>query len=112
MSSQYTAWRRRASAWKLAKMTSSLAAKACSVEGSACGSIWQRVRREAERGVERRRHFFRVEVFGHARHVLGQSQHLHFLRDGASHDILERVFGMALAELAGMAVEGERHGAD
>lgn len=55
--------------------------------------------------------FFWIEIFGlHAWHVFGESESLETARYSRLDDGLERVFGVARAELAGMAVHGEGHG--
>lgn len=54
-------------------------------------------------------HFFWVEVFFVARHVLCQTEDLHLLPYSCLDHLLEGVFGMAGAELAGVAVVREWH---
>lgn len=54
-------------------------------------------------------HFFWVEIFFVARHVFCQTEDLHLLAYSCLDHLLEGVFGMAGAELAGVAVMREGH---
>jgi hypothetical protein len=54
-------------------------------------------------------HFLGVKIFFMAGHMFCQTEDLHLLADGSLDHIFQRVFGMAGAELAGMAVMREWH---